>query len=65
MCHLPPEKWQTVHQSPEDDEMAAYVQEHCDTARFGLDQPFTQTELLSTISSLKNNKGVKQNAKNQ
>jgi hypothetical protein len=47
-----------VQPSPRNDEMAAFVQQNCDKARSCLDQPFTRTELLGTITGLKNNKAV-------
>ena len=49
---------QNVQPSPENDEMIAFVQQNCDEARSCLDQPFTRTELLATITSLKNNKAI-------
>ena len=62
--HVSPEKWHdhfqgllgpVVLQSPAEDNMVAYVEKYCDSAKSSLDDPFSRTELLSAISSLKNN----------
>ena len=47
-----------VQQSPSDDEMLLFIQQNCDKSSSYLDEPFTRTELLSTISKLKNNKAI-------
>ena len=65
--HISPEKWHdhfqgllgpSIVQSPAEDEMRAYVEKNCDTAKSSLDLPFSRQELLSAISSLKNNKAI-------
>ena len=65
--HISPEKWHdhfqgllgpAIVQSPAEDEMRAYVEKNCDTAKSSLCLPFSRQELLSAISSLKNNKAI-------
>ena len=48
----------TVQQSPSNDEMLLFIKQNCDKSFSCLDQPFTRTELLSTMSRLKNNKAI-------
>ena len=64
---MSPESWKAHFQgllgseivsSPAEDEMTSYIEQNCDSARSSLDQPFTRTELLSAISTLKNNKAI-------
>ena len=65
--HVSPELWRehfqgllgpVIKQSPAEDEMIAFVKKKCDTVKSSLDLPFSRQELLSTISSLKNNKAI-------
>ena len=48
----------TVQQSPSNEEMLLFFKQNCDKSFSCLDQPFTRTELLSTMSRLKNNKAI-------
>ena len=65
--HVSPEKWHNhfqgllgpvISRSSAEDNMVFYVERYCDSAKSSLDNPFTRTELLSAISSLKNNKAI-------
>ena len=48
----------TIQQSPSNDEMLLFIKQNCDKSLSCLDQPFSRTELLATISSLRNNKAI-------
>ena len=65
--HVSPQKWHdhfqgllgpVLAQSNAEEEMISYVERNCDTVKSSLDEPFSRTELLSAISSLKNNKAI-------
>ena len=66
-AQVSPQKWRdnfqgllgpSIMQSPSDDTMAAYIIDNCMAAQSCLDEPFSRKELLSAISSLKNNKAI-------
>ena len=65
--HVSPENWKAHFQgligpeivaSPAEDKMTSYIEQNYDSARSSLDRPFTRPELLSAISTLKNNKAI-------
>jgi len=65
--HVSPLKWRehfqgllgpTVAQAPAEEDMIAYIQQNWEGARSELDLPFTRSELIKAISSLKNNKAT-------
>ena len=60
-----PQKWRehfqgllgpTVPKSLADDDMLSYIEQNCENAKSELDLPFSRSEILLAISSLKNNK---------
>ena len=45
-----------INKTREEEDMLSYISENCDRLSSDLEQPFTRSELMESIASLKNNK---------